>query len=198
MRILKLIVVLFLTICKFSSSNKVYERYEQLNNKDNSTQIIEIFRTKIRPPNHFDNEQKLDDFLSGNGVSRALNKQPESNFTTSTNRWSPWNRSNASLTSTTRVFNYANRTRFGNGKWYHISCSTCFVVAVIKHSHVFSKKDKMNVSQQNSLVTSTLSMRYCVCEWTDKRFDNNVKIESHTPPIWNWCSTQQLSYQIAE
>lgn len=117
MRILKLIVVLFLTMCKLGLSNKVYERYEKLNNKDNSTQIIEIFRTKNRPPNHFDDEQKFDDFLAENEVSRGLNKQPRSNFTTSTNRWSPWNRSNASLTSTTRVFNYANRTRFvGNGK----------------------------------------------------------------------------------
>lgn len=120
MRILKLIVVLFLTICKLGSSNKVYERYEKLNNKDNSTQIIEIFRTKNRPPNHFDDEQKLDDFLAGNGISLGLNKQPRSNYTSSMNHWSPWNRSNASLTSTTQIFKYANianRTRsIENGK----------------------------------------------------------------------------------
>lgn len=111
MRILVLIIVLFLTICELSSSNnKIYERYEKHNSKDNSTQIIEIFRTKNRPPSSFDSEKELEDFIWKN--SNAEQRKDKSDFNYDNKSMVAMNHSFYSTTPTGRPLHHFNRTRW--------------------------------------------------------------------------------------
>ncbi|XP_070502106.1 uncharacterized protein [Chironomus tepperi] len=51
----------------------IYRRYEKENHEKNFVEIVEIFETKLQPPNFIENEKELNDFLGKDAFKTDMN-----------------------------------------------------------------------------------------------------------------------------
>lgn len=51
----------------------IYRRYERPNEEKNYVEIVEIFETKLHPPNYIENEKELNDFLGKDAFKSDMN-----------------------------------------------------------------------------------------------------------------------------